>query len=171
MMMSSKYTTRNLPMKGLRTCVITLIKILGEFEMPNGITNHSYKPSFVLKAVFHSSPGQILILWKALYRSILEMIVATAIKSNMSSSLKMGKRYFTMILLWLNYPHRFSKIRPFGLGEHALHKDLSFLKQTAFIYLPLQLSMLSGIHPIMRQIWKSFSQNKIYSVLNIAHGL
>jgi hypothetical protein len=31
--------------------------VLGALVNPNGITNHSYKPNFVLKAVFHSSPS------------------------------------------------------------------------------------------------------------------
>ena len=41
--------------------VIRRMKVLGALDNPNGITSHSYNPSFVLKAVFHSSPSQILI--------------------------------------------------------------------------------------------------------------
>ena len=33
------------------------------FESPNGITSHSYNPSLVLKAVFHSSLGRIRTWW------------------------------------------------------------------------------------------------------------
>lgn len=48
------------------------MKVLGKLESPNGITNHLYSPSGVLKAVFHSSPLLILILWEPLLKSILE---------------------------------------------------------------------------------------------------
>jgi len=37
------------------------MKVLGALVKPKGITNHSYKPKLVLKAVFHSSPGLIRI--------------------------------------------------------------------------------------------------------------
>ncbi|MFS7959420.1 hypothetical protein Hanom_Chr08g00690911 [Helianthus anomalus] len=50
--------------------------VLGAFESPNGMTIHSYNPSRVLKAVFHSSPGRILIWWYPLRKSTLEKIVA-----------------------------------------------------------------------------------------------
>ncbi|CAJ2661906.1 unnamed protein product [Trifolium pratense] len=52
---SSKYTTTNLPKISLKTWFISLMKVLGALVSPNDITNHSYKPYFVLKAVFHSS--------------------------------------------------------------------------------------------------------------------
>ena len=32
-------------------------KVLGILDNPKGMTTHSYRPSLVLKAVFHSSPG------------------------------------------------------------------------------------------------------------------
>jgi hypothetical protein len=48
-------------MKGLKTSFIKRIKVQGALAKPNGITNHSYKPNFILKAVFYSSPNFILI--------------------------------------------------------------------------------------------------------------
>jgi hypothetical protein len=58
---SSSYTMENLPMKSFSTSFINLINLLGAFVNPNGMTSHSYKPSFVLNVVFHSSPSLILI--------------------------------------------------------------------------------------------------------------
>jgi hypothetical protein len=46
----------NLPIYGLSTSFISLMNVLGAFVNPNGITNHSYKPSLVLKVVFPSFP-------------------------------------------------------------------------------------------------------------------
>ncbi|XP_014524000.1 uncharacterized protein LOC106780253 [Vigna radiata var. radiata] len=40
---------------------IKLIKVLGVLVKPKRMTNHSYKPNMVLKAIFHSSPSLILI--------------------------------------------------------------------------------------------------------------
>src|SRR5436190_12603456 len=51
--MSSKYTTTNFPIKGFSTWFINLMKVLGALLNPNGITSHSYNPSFVLNADFH----------------------------------------------------------------------------------------------------------------------
>ena len=62
---------------------------------PKGITNHSYSPNLVLKAVFHSSPSSILIWWYPLLRSILENIVDP---SN-SSSLGIECLYLMVMLL------------------------------------------------------------------------
>jgi len=59
--MSSKYTTTNLPIKGLNTWFINLMKVLGAMDRPNGITNHSYWPPLVFKAGFYSSPSLVLI--------------------------------------------------------------------------------------------------------------
>ena len=69
---SSRYKTINLPMKYFSISFNNLIKVLEAFVKPNGITNHSYKPSFVLKVVFHSSPSLILIWWYPLFKSMLE---------------------------------------------------------------------------------------------------
>jgi hypothetical protein len=59
--MSSRYTMKNLPMKSFNTSFINLINLLGAFVNPNGMTNHSNNPSFILNVVFHSSPSLILI--------------------------------------------------------------------------------------------------------------
>uniref|UniRef100_A0A0A9FFV2 Uncharacterized protein n=1 Tax=Arundo donax TaxID=35708 RepID=A0A0A9FFV2_ARUDO len=50
-------------MKARKTSFINLMKVLGALVKPKGITNHSYRPNLVLKAVFHSSPNFILIWW------------------------------------------------------------------------------------------------------------
>ena len=97
--MSSKYTTINFPIKGHNTCVITLIKVLGALDKANDIIIHSYSPSFVLNVVFYSSPERIRIWWQLLFKSIFEKIVAPDIMSSISSSLRIGQRYFTVILL------------------------------------------------------------------------
>jgi hypothetical protein len=59
--MSSRYTMENFPMKYFTTSFINLINLLSAFVNPNGMTNHSNNPSFVLNVVFHSSPSLILI--------------------------------------------------------------------------------------------------------------
>ena len=97
--MSSKYTTTNLPKNARNTCFIILIKVLGAFVSPKGITNHSYNPYLVWKAVFHSSPSWILIWWYPLWRSIWLKIQKPCNSSSISSSLGMGCRYFIVILL------------------------------------------------------------------------
>ena len=43
------------------TWFISLIDVLGALVKPKGITNHSYRPSLVLKVVFHSSPSKMWI--------------------------------------------------------------------------------------------------------------
>ena len=50
-------------MKALKTWFINLMKVLGALVKPNGITNHSYSPNFVLNAVFHPSPVFILMTY------------------------------------------------------------------------------------------------------------
>jgi len=75
------------------------MKVLGVLDSPKGITNHSYSPSLVLNAGFHSSPGRILIWRYPLLRSTLEKFVAPDIRSSISSKREMGKRYLTVILL------------------------------------------------------------------------
>ena len=63
------------------------------------MTNHSCKPYFVLKAVFHSFPSFILIWWHPFFKSILENTQDPCNLSSISSSLGMGCRYFTIRLL------------------------------------------------------------------------
>lgn len=93
MSISSK-KMRNLPIKGRSTWFIILINVLGALVRPKGMTNHSYGPSFVLKAVFHSSPSRIRVWCYPLRKSIFVKISAPAIISSMC----IGKLYLMVIL-------------------------------------------------------------------------
>ena len=42
---------------GMKDKCMTRMKVLGASDKPIGMTNLSYKPNLVLKAVFHSSPS------------------------------------------------------------------------------------------------------------------
>jgi hypothetical protein len=55
MRMSSRYTTTKVLVKGHRISSIILMKVVGAFFKPKGMTNHSKRPSFDLKVVFHTS--------------------------------------------------------------------------------------------------------------------
>jgi hypothetical protein len=55
MRMSSRYTTKKELVKGRKISSIILMKFVGAFVKPKGMTRHSKKPSFDLKAVFHTS--------------------------------------------------------------------------------------------------------------------
>jgi len=44
------------------------MNVLGALDNPKGMTRH-HIISLILKAVFHSSPGQIRIWWYLLFRS------------------------------------------------------------------------------------------------------
>jgi hypothetical protein len=55
MRMSSRYTTTKELAKVHKVSTIILMKVVGAFVKPNGMTNHSKRPSFDLKAVFHKS--------------------------------------------------------------------------------------------------------------------
>jgi hypothetical protein len=59
MRMSSKYTTTKELVKGLNTSSINLMKVVGSFVKPKGMTNHSKIPSLDLKDVFHTSIGSM----------------------------------------------------------------------------------------------------------------
>jgi hypothetical protein len=63
MRMSSIYTTTKVLVKGHRISSIILIKVVGEFFKPKGMTNHSKRPSFDLKAIFHTSVCSIGTWW------------------------------------------------------------------------------------------------------------
>jgi hypothetical protein len=52
--MLSKYTTTNELVNGRRMSSISLMKVAGAFVNPNGMTNHSKRPSLDLKVVFHT---------------------------------------------------------------------------------------------------------------------
>jgi len=45
--------------KGRNMSSINLIKVVGEFVNPKGMTNHSKRPSLDLKVVFHTFVGSI----------------------------------------------------------------------------------------------------------------
>jgi hypothetical protein len=47
--MSSKYTTTKELVKGLNTSSINLMKVVGAFVKPKGMTSHSKRPSLDLK--------------------------------------------------------------------------------------------------------------------------
>jgi hypothetical protein len=53
--MSSRYTTTKVLVNGHRILSIILMKVAREFVKPKGMTNYSKRPSFDLKAVFHTS--------------------------------------------------------------------------------------------------------------------
>jgi hypothetical protein len=55
MRISSRYTTTKVLVNGHRISSIILMKVAGEFVRPKGMTNHSKRPSFDLKAVFDTS--------------------------------------------------------------------------------------------------------------------
>jgi hypothetical protein len=49
--------------EGRRIASIILIKFVGAFVKPKGMTNHSKRPSFDLKVVFHTSVSSIGTWW------------------------------------------------------------------------------------------------------------
>jgi hypothetical protein len=63
MRMSSRYTTTKVLVKGCRILSIILIKVVGAFFKPKGMTYHSKVPSFDLKAVFHTTVCSIGTWW------------------------------------------------------------------------------------------------------------
>jgi hypothetical protein len=50
--MASKYTTTKELLKGPNTSSINLIKVVGAFVRPKGMTKHSKRPYLYLKVVF-----------------------------------------------------------------------------------------------------------------------
>jgi uncharacterized protein YdaL len=62
MRMSSKYTTTKELVKGLNTSSINLMKVVGAFFNPKGMTNHSKRP-LDLKVFFHTSVGSMGTWW------------------------------------------------------------------------------------------------------------
>jgi hypothetical protein len=55
MRISSRYTTTKELVKGHNISSIILMKVVGSFFKPKGMTNHSKIPSLELKEVFHTS--------------------------------------------------------------------------------------------------------------------
>jgi hypothetical protein len=62
---SLMYADANSSRRSRRVQFIYCWKVLGAFTMPKGVTSHSNRPNHVQKAVNHSSPRAIRILWKA----------------------------------------------------------------------------------------------------------
>jgi hypothetical protein len=63
MRMTYKYTTKNELVKGLNTSSINLMKVVGVFVKPKGMTNHLKRPYLDLKVVFHTSVGSMGTWW------------------------------------------------------------------------------------------------------------
>jgi hypothetical protein len=61
--MSSKYTTKNELVKGINTSSINFMKVVGAFINPNGMTNHSKRPSLDFKVVFNTTIGSMGTWW------------------------------------------------------------------------------------------------------------
>jgi hypothetical protein len=61
--MSSRYTTTKVLVNGHRISSIILIKVVGAFVKPKGMTNHSKRPSFELKVIFHTYVYSIGTSW------------------------------------------------------------------------------------------------------------
>jgi hypothetical protein len=71
MRMSSKYITTKVLVKGHRIPSIILIKVVGAFVKPKGMTSHSKRPSFDLKVVFHKYVCSLGTWWYPYFKSIL----------------------------------------------------------------------------------------------------
>ena len=56
---SSKYTTTNELVNGCKMSSIILMKVVGAFVNPKGMTNHLKMPFLALKLVFHTSKGSM----------------------------------------------------------------------------------------------------------------
>jgi hypothetical protein len=61
--MSSKYTTTKELVKGINTSSINLMKVVGAFVNPKGMTNHLKRPYLDLKVVLHTSVGLMGTWW------------------------------------------------------------------------------------------------------------
>jgi hypothetical protein len=59
MRMSYKYTTTKELVKGLNTSSINLMKVVGGFVNPKGMTSHLKRPYLDFKVVFHTSVGSM----------------------------------------------------------------------------------------------------------------
>ena len=104
-------------MKSFRTSFINLMKVLGAFVKLNGMTSHSYSPSFILNVVFYSSPSLIQIWWYPLFKSIFEKNFAPLKQSIKSSILGNGNLYLMVILLIsLESIHILQPLSFFGLS-------------------------------------------------------
>jgi hypothetical protein len=59
MRMSYRYTTTKELVKGLNISSINLMKVVGAFVKPKGMTSHSKRPSLDLKVVFQTCFGSM----------------------------------------------------------------------------------------------------------------
>jgi len=59
MRISFRYTTTNELVKGCKMSSINVIKVVGAFVNPKGMTNHSKRPSLDLKVIFDTFVGSI----------------------------------------------------------------------------------------------------------------
>jgi hypothetical protein len=99
MRMSSIYTTTKELLKGINTSSINLMKVVGAFVRPKGMTNHSKRPSLDLKVVFHKFVGSMGTWWQPDFRSILLKNLAPLSWSRRSSIHGIGYQFLTMILI------------------------------------------------------------------------
>jgi hypothetical protein len=93
MRMSSKYTTTKELVKGLNTSSIDLIKVVGAFVKPKGMTIHSKRPYLDFKVMFHTSIDSMGTWWYPDFRSILLNNFAPLSWSRRSSILGIGYYY------------------------------------------------------------------------------
>jgi hypothetical protein len=63
MRMSSKYTTTKELVKGHNTSSINLMKVVGEFVKPKGMTKKSKRPSLELNVNFYTLVGLMGTWW------------------------------------------------------------------------------------------------------------
>ena len=137
----------NLFMKGCKTWFINFMNVLDAFINPNNMTNYSYNSSFVLKVIFHLSPGCIWIWWYSLLKSIFEKIVALNNWSSMSSNHGIGNLYPTMISLMARLSIHMRQLPSFfGISKagtkHGLNLSwiIIFFSNSSIFYLKISLS-------------------------------
>jgi hypothetical protein len=95
--MSSRYTSTKELVKGLNTSSINIIKVVGAFFKPKGMTNHLERPYLDLKIFFHTSIGSMGTWWYPDLRSILLKKFSPLSWSRRSSIWGIGYQFLTMI--------------------------------------------------------------------------
>jgi len=96
--MSSKHTTTNALAKGRNMSSINVMKVVGAFLNPKGMTNHSERPSLDLKTIFHTLEGSIGTWWYPNFKSIFLKYLAPLSWSRRSSICRIGYLFCTVIL-------------------------------------------------------------------------
>ena len=99
--MSSKYTDEVRPTNSPRVFCIIRWNVAGAFTSPNGMVLNSYRPFFVLKAVFSLSSSLIGICQYPEARSNVVNHFPFPIQSKVSSILGIGKLSFFVTALSL----------------------------------------------------------------------